>query len=118
MNSRINSRISFAKNSELQVRWNYAGPRNVPQGKSRAFTSLDLAYSMDINKDLTLTANVRDVFNQRRWRYERFTDTFYEEGDFQMARNSFNITLNYRINAKKERPKTRQGQEEQGSMMY
>lgn len=118
MNSRINSRISFAKNSELQVRWNYAGPRNVPQGKSKAFTSLDLAYSMDINKDLTLTANVRDVFNQRRWRYERFTDTFYEEGDFQMARNSFNITFNYRVNAKKERPKSRQSQEEQGGMMF
>ena len=118
MNSRVNTRVNFGKNSELQVRWNYAGPRNVPQGKSRAFTSLDLAFSKDINKDLTLTANVRDVFNQRRWRYERLTDTFYEEGDFQMARNSFNVTLNYRINAKKEKPKGRQGQEEQGGMMY
>ncbi|HMP29943.1 MAG TPA: outer membrane beta-barrel family protein, partial [Saprospiraceae bacterium] len=119
MNSRINSRFTLAKNTELQMRWNYAGPRNIPQGRSKAFTSLDLAFSKDITKDLSLTANIRDVFNQRRWRYERFTNDFYEDGDFQMARNSGNITLSYRINAKKERPKGNGGQEgDQGGMMF
>jgi outer membrane receptor protein involved in Fe transport len=119
MNSRVNSRFTLAKNTEFQMRWNYAGPRNVPQGKSRAFTSLDLAFSKDITKDLTLTANYRDVFNQRKWRYERFTDDFYEDGSFQMSRSSGNITLSYRINATKERPKSANGQEgEQGGMMF
>ncbi len=117
MNGRLNSRFTLAKNTELQVRWNYSGPRNVPQGRFRSFQSLDLAFSKDINKDLTITANVRDVFNQRRWRSERSTDEFFEESNFQRARNSGNITLSYRINSKKEKPKPTR-QEEGGGMMY
>lgn len=113
--ARINSRITFLKGTEAQLRWNYSGPQQRPQGKQRAFRSLDFGLSKDFLGDaMTITLNINDVFNQRRWRYERFDETFYEIGEHQWGRNSANLTLAYRINAKKEKPGSKKGNRESG----
>ena len=49
----------------------------------------------------TLTLNVRDVFNSRKWRYITEGDGFYAEGDFQWRARSSTLTFSYRLNQKK-----------------
>lgn len=122
--ARVSTRITFLQGTEAQLRWNYAGPQQRPQGRQRAFRSLDLGISRDFFDDnLTATFNVNDVFNQRKSRYERYDDTFYELGENQWGRNSAVLTLSYRINSKKENKpdKKSNGQgsgEENGSGMF
>lgn len=121
--ARVSTRFTFLKGTEAQLRWNYSGPQQRPQGKQRAFRSLDLGISKDFLGDaMTLTFNVNDVFNQRKWRYERFDDTFYELGENQWGRNSATLTLSYRINAKKDNRSQKrnngEGNEENGGGMF
>ncbi|HMS70803.1 MAG TPA: outer membrane beta-barrel family protein [Saprospiraceae bacterium] len=113
--ARINTRFNFWKGAEAQLRWNYNGPRKVPQGSQRAFRSLDLGVSKDLLGDrMSLTFSWNDVFNQRRWRFERITPTFYEDGDWQGRRSSATLTLAYRINAKKQEVE-RRGEQDNGN---
>ena len=108
-NARLNTRFTSQGGYDFQIRSNYRGPRDTPQGRRRTILSVDFGISKDfLNNDLTVSFNVRDVFNSRRWEYERFDDTFYEDGVFQWRRNSAALNLSYRINAKKQRP-SRQG---------
>jgi len=68
--SRLTSRFNFWK-SDLQVRANYRGPRDTPQGSRKSITSIDLGWSKDLlpKKNLTMTLSVRDLFNSiPRWR--------------------------------------------------
>lgn len=109
-NARLNTRFTTESGYDFQIRSNYRGPRDTPQGRRRSILSVDLGISKDfLNNDLTLSFNVRDVFNSRRWNYERFDDTFYEDGEFQWRRNSAALNLSYRINAKKQRPSGQNG---------
>lgn len=103
--SRLNSRISFWKNADLQLRLNYRAPRETLQGNRKSITSLNIAFSKDFTSDLTFTLSVQDAFNNRKRRGEFFADDFYEESDFQWRPRTLTATINYRINKKKERPK-------------
>ncbi len=102
--SRFTSQFNFW-NSDLQLRANYRGPRETPQGISRSITSVDVGWSKDFlpSKDLTLTLSVRDLFNSRKRRYETFGDDFYSIGEFQWRVRTFTLAASYRINRKKER---------------
>ncbi len=103
--SRMTSRFTFWKGSDLQLRGNYRAPRETTQGKSKSMTSIDLGWSKDLlpKKDLTITLSVRDLFNSRKRRYETFGDNFQTRGDFQWRARSANLSFNYRINQKKKR---------------
>ena len=97
------------------MRLNYRAPRESLQGKIRSMTSLNIAISKDVTPDLTLTFSVQDAFNRRRRNSVIDTDNLYQESVFQWRPRSFVGTINYRINAKKERPKKR-GYEGDGDM--
>ena len=101
---RLTSQLQFW-NSDLQIRANYRGPRQSPQGNYRSITSIDLGWSKDFlpKKNLTMTLSVRDLFNSRKRRYETFGDDFYTTGEFQWRVRTITLAANYRINAKKER---------------
>jgi len=103
--SRLNSRISFWKNADLQLRLNYRAPRETLQGNRKSITSLNIAFSKDFTPDLTFTLSVQDAFNNRKRRGEFFADDFYEESEFQWRPRTLTATVNYRINKKKDRPK-------------
>jgi outer membrane receptor protein involved in Fe transport len=121
VSGRANAKLTFWKKSEMQFRWNYSGPRNNPQGSRDAFTSLDFGLNKDLMQNrLSISLNIRDIFNQRKYIYERFDDTFYEAGVYQFARNSGNITISYRINGQgsKQNKKSREeGDGGSGNMM-
>ena len=65
----------------------------------------DLALSYDVMKgNGTLNFSINDLFNSRKYRYEDMFDNFYAIGEFQWRRaRQYTVSLNYRINQKKQR---------------
>ncbi|WP_162055357.1 TonB-dependent receptor [Pontibacter pamirensis] len=109
--SRVTSRISFWDNADFQLRANYEAPQILPQGRRKALATLDLAVNKDILKNNgTLTLNVIDVFNSRRFRTITEGENFYTEIDSQGRRRQINLTFNYRLHqAKKQSRPAEQG---------
>lgn len=100
---RLNSRLIIFKDVETQLRLNYRGPQETTQGRSKDVFFADIGISKDIlNGNGTLTLNVRDVFNSRKWRYITEGDGFYAEGEFQWRARSSTLTFTYRLNQKKK----------------
>ncbi|MDQ4141538.1 MAG: TonB-dependent receptor family protein [Bacteroidota bacterium] len=100
---RKTSRFTLWKNTDLQLRGNYEAPQLMPQGKRKAIATLDLALSRDILKDNgTLTLNVIDVFNSRRFRSIMEGDNFYTDSNSQGRLRQINLTLNYRLHQAKK----------------
>ena len=112
-NTRLNSRITIKKKINYQVNWRYLAPRNTTQGSRKAYTTLNLSWSMDIIKGKgTLVANVRDVFNTGKFRYTTEGTNFVIDGNFQRRPRSYSFSFSYRLNqAKKRRGRNRQGQD-------
>ena len=101
---RLTSRFTFWNGSDFQIQTNHRGGRETQQGTRGAVTSVDLGFTKDLlNKNLTITLSVRDLFNSRKRIYERFGPDFYEDGEFQWRNRAASLTLNYRINMKKKR---------------
>jgi outer membrane receptor protein involved in Fe transport len=105
--ARMTSRFTFWKNTDFQLRGNYEAPQLMPQGKRKAIATLDLALSKDIMKNNgTLTLNVIDVFNSRRFRSIIKGDNFYTETNSQGRLRQINLTFNYRLHQAKKSEKT------------
>jgi outer membrane receptor protein involved in Fe transport len=104
MNGRFTSRTTIKKEVDIQIRGNYRAPRQTTQGSSRAYIFFDLGANKDILKGKgTITFSIRDILNSRKWRYTSFGEDFYSEGDFQWRARQFTLSLNYRLNQKKQR---------------
>jgi outer membrane receptor protein involved in Fe transport len=116
---RLSSKVTVFKEVDAQLRFNYRGPMENTQGRSKSSYFLDFGISRDIfQKKATLTLNVSDIFNTRKRRYETYGDRFYSEGEFQWRPRQTRLTLSYRLNQKKKRDRgNRNGQEFEGEDM-
>ena len=104
--ARTMSRFTIRKTTDFQLRANYEAPQQTPQGLRRAIATLDLALSRDILKNNgTLTLNVIDVFNSRRFRTVTEGANFYTEGTSQGRLRQVNLTFNYRLHQAKKKVK-------------
>ncbi len=102
--TRMTSRFTFWKNTDLQFRGNYEAKRKDTQGYSKPNYFLDIAISKDIlKKNGTLTLNVSDVFNSRRRRSVSEGETFYTYSEWQWRRRQVNLTFTYRLHQQKKR---------------
>ncbi len=111
---RMTSRFTFF-DSDLQVRLNYRGPRQSPQGNRKAAGSFDLGWSKDfLGKNMTLTLSARDIFNSRKRIGETIFEGFYERSEFQWRQRSVTLSANYRLNQKKKRSRQRGGGDYEG----
>ncbi|MEO0007690.1 MAG: hypothetical protein RJA20_1886 [Bacteroidota bacterium] len=100
--ARLTSRFMLPHDFDFQLRGNYEAPQNTAQGKRKALYYLDLAASLDVlQKKGTLTLNVSDMFNTRKWRGITEGADFYTESSFQWRRRQINLTFNYRIKQSK-----------------
>ncbi|MFD1141537.1 TonB-dependent receptor domain-containing protein [Larkinella insperata] len=103
---RANNRVTVWKNTDLQFRGNYEAPQLTPQGRRKAIATLDFAASKDIMKgNATLTLNVLDVFNSRRFRSITEGGNFYTENNSQGRLRQVNLTFNYRLRQAKKKTK-------------
>jgi outer membrane receptor protein involved in Fe transport len=102
-NIRMNSRMRFAKNIDFQTIFFYRAPEETTQGLRKAFYMLNMAVSKDLFKNKgTITLNVQDVLNSRRFRYVLDIPTEYSENEFRWSKRSYTLTFIYRLNQKKK----------------
>lgn len=110
--ARITSKFLFPKNFDFQLRSNYEAPVKTAQGSRKALYFMDLAASKDILKGKgTLTLNVSDLFNTRKWRTITQGSNFYSESNFQWRRRQVNLSFNYRINQNKAASRKKESEE-------
>lgn len=101
-NTRLNTRVTFLKNTDLQAIFFYRAPHETTQGTRKAFYMLNMGLSKDIMKgNGTLTLNVRDVLNSRRFRFLLDQPDLYSETSFQWSSRRVTLTFNYRLNQQK-----------------
>ena len=76
---------------------------------------VDAGLSKDVLKEKgTLTLNVQDLFNSRKWRSETIAEDFISTNEFQWRRRQVNLNFTYRFNQKKERGGQRRSGENGG----
>ncbi|MBN1597966.1 MAG: TonB-dependent receptor [Bacteroidales bacterium] len=114
-NTRLNSKMRFRKLFDLQAIYRYRAPSETTQGKRKAMYMLDLAISRDILKNKgTLTFNIRDVLNSRKYRYVLDEPNIYSEGEWRRSERTYMLTFMYRLNQKKKRPEPDRRGDENG----
>jgi hypothetical protein len=60
---------TFWNKTDLQLSYNYMGPRATPQGKLLSMYSMDFGFKKDIYKEkLALSVSFNDVFDNRRFK--------------------------------------------------
>ncbi|MEQ8337570.1 MAG: outer membrane beta-barrel family protein [Cyclobacteriaceae bacterium] len=105
LSSRINNNFTISDRLTGQVNYWYRAPEQRAQGRRLSMSSLDLGLSYDVfNKNGTISLNVRDLFNTRKYRYTTELETLVEENVWQWRRGpTFNLAFVYRLNQKKQR---------------
>lgn len=97
-NANVTGNLTVVKNLSLQVRGDYRAPEVMAQGKRNAMYGIDGGAKYDFpNKKASLSFNVRDVFNTRRW--SMTTEDNYTIVDFQrqMQGTMGSLTFSYRF---------------------
>lgn len=97
-NGNITGNLTVAKNVSIQVRADYRAPEVMAQGKRNAMYGIDGGAKYDFpNKKASLSFNIRDVFNTRRW--SMTTDDNFTYIDFarRMQGTMGNLTFSYRF---------------------
>ena len=102
--ARVNSKMDIAKGFAFQLTGFYRAPRNVPQGRNLAFYMVNTGLSKDVFGDKgTLTFNVQDLFNSRKWRSVTEAENFTSVNEFQWRKRQLILNFNYRFNQQKSR---------------
>ncbi len=97
--ARQTSRFTLAKDSYLQLRFNYEAPQNIAQGRRASIYFLDIALNKPVfNGKGTLTLNIIDLFNSRKFRTITNGENFFADSTRQRNRRQINLTLGYKIN--------------------
>ena len=77
---RANNSFQVAEYTALQFNARYIGPRVTAQGEFRGFFAGDIGFKQDfLKKTLSLTLNVRDVFNTMKFESTSESSHFYQK---------------------------------------
>ncbi|WPP52830.1 outer membrane beta-barrel family protein [Catalinimonas niigatensis] len=99
MSGRFTSKWKIPNIFDIQFSGFYRAPEETTQGRRKAFYAFDLGATREIMQNkATLAFNVRDLFNTRKFRYETFTDSFYESTEFQWGVRQITLSFTYRLN--------------------
>ena len=106
---RLNNTFSFKTNTRIQLTGFYTAPSATAQGTRDAFYFASIAVRQDLlNKKLSITAQLKDIFNTFGHRFTSESDDFYVRTDFVRQGQVFMLSLTYRINNYKDK-KNRKG---------
>lgn len=101
--ARFSSKVSLPLEIDWQTSAFYRGAVQDAQSDTDGIFSLDLAFSKEIlNKNATLSFNVRDLLNSRKRKSTTTTDFFERYSEFQWRQRQINVSLTYRFNQKKK----------------
>jgi outer membrane receptor protein involved in Fe transport len=114
-NANLTGNIIFPKNITAQFNGSYRAPRIGAQGRSKEMYGLDAALRVDLlkNKTGSISFNMRDIFNSRKWGQTTETLSFIQESGRRMQGRMATLTFSYRfgkqdINLKKRNNKDQQ----------
>ncbi|MCI5081976.1 MAG: TonB-dependent receptor [Saprospiraceae bacterium] len=101
---RINTKLDFGERFDMQLSYNYRGPRQTTQGRRESVQSLNIGMSLEILSGRgTLTLSARDVFNTRIRRSTIDLPQLQGESEFQWRRSQGVVLgFTYRLNQKKK----------------
>jgi len=95
-NVRSMANIILGKNTFLQVTGDYSAPRLIAQGKESASYAVDLGLRQTLmNKNLSLSLMVRDLFNTRKRTTITYGNGFYQNSQMFMMGRMIGLTATY-----------------------
>jgi outer membrane receptor protein involved in Fe transport len=99
LNYRVQSKSPIFDKLSFQVTGEYESPEVEPQGKNKEQYVVDAGFRKDFlkNNKATLTFNINDVFNMRRFGSIYDTENFYQDSYRRWNVRSFRVTLSYRF---------------------
>ena len=111
--TRFSSKVTLPGNIDWQTNLNYRAPQQEAQSYREGIFAMDLAFSKDILKNNgTISLNVQDVFNSRRFKSTTTTESFDRYNEFQWRQRQVNVSFMYRFNQQKKRNEARRNQED------
>jgi len=96
--TRLNSRMKCFENLNFQTTFFYRGKQEITQGMRKAFCMLNASISKDIRRGSgTLTFNVQDVLNSRKFRYKIDQPDLISQNELRWSGQQFRLTFVYRL---------------------
>ncbi|MFY0604085.1 MAG: TonB-dependent receptor [Flavobacteriaceae bacterium] len=113
---RLNQKITFFKELDVQLNANYRGPNRNVQSTREGIFALNIAASKDFfDQKATLSLNVSDAFNSRKRVSETFIpDVLQQSSEFQWRERQIRLSFIYRFNQKKKKQRSRRGGGDEG----
>ncbi len=105
----LTGNIKFPKNLSGQFNGNYRAPRVGAQGRNIEMYSLDAAIRKDILKNNagSISFNIRDILNSRRWGSTTETEFFIQESERRFQGRMATLTFSYRFGKQDLNPRKR-----------
>lgn len=98
-NFRLNNQFSLKTNTRIDISSFYRSPSITLDGERSGMFFLGIGARQDfMQRKLTVTARVQDVFDSRRMKFTSSAEDYYSEYDFRMKAPIFMISLSYKIN--------------------
>ena len=96
---RMNGNVRLSADSRIQLTAFYRGPSVQPQGESSSMFFSNISYRHEfLDKKLSATLSVRDVFGTSRFEGKTFAENFTNNFRFERESQVVQLTLSYRIN--------------------
>jgi outer membrane receptor protein involved in Fe transport len=97
-NSNVTSGFQLPYHLSGQVNFNYLGPRITAQGRGKEMFGMDAGLRLNLLKNKgSLSFNMRDVFNTRKWGMTTQTDEFVADFQRRMQGRQSTLTFSYRF---------------------
>jgi hypothetical protein len=108
---------TFWNKTDLQLSYNYMGPRALPQGKMLSMYGLDLGFKKDIYKEkIALSISFNDVFDNRRFKIVMYDANFSSSVYRKRETRIFTINLTWKFgesnNVPEKKPKMPEKEQE------
>lgn len=109
---RLSTSFTLPAKFSTQLSGFYRGGQKSAQSERKPMYGLDFSLSKDLFKDnATITLNVRDLLNSRKFEYSSFGEDFRIESENRWSVRSIDLTFTYRFNqSKREQKKQEQKQ--------
>lgn len=97
-NGNVLTNVRFTSSLSAQLRGDYRAPMKTLQGQMKSMAGVDMALRQDVLKGKgTLTFNVRDVFDSKRFGIESYLPTRNVDRTMRWSRRTFNLSFSYRF---------------------
>src|SRR5690554_7309854 len=112
---RLTARVNLPAEIDWQTNYMYFSGGNNSQGKMLDNHNVNMSLSKDILNDrATVSFNVQDLLNSRKWRTETYLASAHMYGERQWRERTFNLSFTYRFNQSKREAQQRNSQRMSG----